>query len=100
FVHGRLVCGADTTVHVASGDADGNVCVHCVLLGRGIRVRGLLRLRVLDHVLLLAVAAAAGRAAGAAARLLGSCVLIGAALVGRISVGLVRSRLIRRARAA
>ena len=100
LVRSRLVCGADTTVHVASGDADGNVCVHYVLLGHGIRVRGLLRLRVLDHVLLLAVATATGRAARAAARLLGSCVLIGAALVVCGGVGGVAGRLIGRTRTA
>src|SRR6266516_2910696 len=89
-----LVRRARTAVHVASGKADGNIGVDGVLLGRGIRVRGLLRLRVLDHVLLLAVAATAGRAATAAARLRGVRRLVGVALVRSIRGGLVRGRLV------
>src|SRR5204862_4705849 len=75
------------------------VRVQRLLLRSRVRVGILLRLADLDHVLLLAVAAAAGEAAGAATGLRRRRVLIGRALVRRISIGLVTGRLIRRARA-
>src|SRR5262249_61903159 len=75
------------------------VCVDGVLLRRRVRVGVLLRLADLDHVLLLTIAAAAREALAAAALLRRGCVLIGLAVVRRISVGLVVGVLVRRARA-
>ena len=92
----RLGGRARTANHVISGDADGNVGVDCVLLGLSVGAGVLLRLGILRHVLLLAVAAAAGLAAGAAARLRGICRLIRLAVVVSGGVGGVRGRLIGR----
>src|SRR5205085_11745403 len=92
--------GAGAANDVVSGNPDGDVGVDRVLLGRRIRVSVLLRLRRLDHVLLLAVAAAAGDAAGAAAGLRWIRGLVRAARVGGDRVGVVPCRLGGRAGAA
>src|SRR5204862_424683 len=67
-------------------------------LGLRVRIGVLLRLADLEHVLLLAIAAAAGEARAVATLLRRGCVLIGRALVRRIGIGLVVGRLVRRAR--
>src|SRR5436190_1937738 len=100
LVVGRLAGRARPCVHVVSGDIDGNVGVHDVLLCVRICVGVLLRLRRLVDVLLLTVATAAGEAAAAAAGLRGGRVLRGLAVVVSGGVGGVLGRLVGRARSA
>src|SRR6266576_1278148 len=90
---------ARTNARISADDEQRYVRVHDVLLRSRVRVGVLLRLADLDHVLLLAVPATAGEARAVATRLRCGRVLIGLAVVRRISVGLVAGRLIRRARA-
>src|SRR5207253_486328 len=82
----RLARRARTANHVASGDADGDVGVDCVLIGLVFGVGVLLRRGRLVDVLLLAVTAAAGQTAGAAARLRTGCSLVGLARVRCIRI--------------
>src|SRR5207248_8589434 len=82
----RLRRRARAADHATPGDADRDVGVQGVLLGDRIRIRVLLRQRKLGHVLLLAVTATAGPAAGLAELLGGVGGLVGLADVGCVGV--------------
>src|SRR5204862_7886725 len=89
LVAGVLRRRARAGARVAAGRQNRRVRVDGVLLGLRVRIGVLLRLADLDHVLLLAIAAAAGEARAVATLLRRGCVLIGRALVRRIGIGLV-----------
>src|SRR5204863_823 len=99
LVAGVLGGRARTDARVTADDQRRGVRIQRLLLRSRVRVGVLLRLADLDHVLLLAVAAAARVARAGAALLRRGRVLVRRALVRCIGVGLVAGRLIRRARA-
>src|SRR5262249_58408184 len=87
------------TAQLAAQDGNRRIGIDSGLLGIGVRIGVLLRLADLDHVLLLAVTAAAREALSASTLLRRGCVLVGLAPVRRIGVGLVAGRLLCGARA-